>query len=393
MKSPWNVSPLHAALFLAALAASACVTATAWSAAAEVGENTPADPASCRQCHRERYDGWSRTAHARSGSCLSCHPSEALHPASNGSSGSTAQTTENLRRLYDPQSCARCHESEYREWQQSAHHEPVPYTRDEIAPELIGDCVKCHNAAGHAAVLRSGKDFATAKGPNAAAASPGVTCVACHDPHTAMPFLLRVGSPAKACDTCHGIKWQTLALNGTGGQRYSDSSYADVARSPHNTGDRCVGCHMARQPGLAAGGHTLRMRDGQGRPLTAPCLSCHPGLRDFNLNGKQEEVKGLLSSLEEMLKAHNGGELPGFQPGKCNRCHRGGTLPFKDDPQGLLEQAFQNYRFFLNDRSFGVHNPTYTVKLLQDSKRHIQQGYGDSAAAGENDQACATCGH
>lgn len=367
------------ALVGAGLVALAGLTGTllAWPALAD---DRAADPDSCVSCHRERFAGWSATIHAKAGgTCLSCHRAATLHQPD------TRVT------LYDSASCAGCHSHEAREWQASGHNRPVPYTPGEIAPELIADCVRCHNAAGFVAVIGSGQTFATARGKQEQAASPGVTCAACHDPHAAGGrALLRVGSPAKACDPCHGDKWQALAFIGTGGQRYPDTSYAGVSRSPHNTGERCVTCHMARPAADNAGGHTLRLRTPSSLPNIIPCLSCHAGIRDFNLRGRQEEVKGLLRSLEEMLKARNGGELPGFQPGKCNQCHRGGTQPFKDDPDGLLEQAFQNYRFILNDQSDGVHNPAYTVKLLRDSIKHIQEGYQGSRPAGA-DGGC--CGH
>ena len=41
-----------------------------------------------------------------------------------------------------------------------------------------------------------------------------------------------------------------------------------------------------------------------------------------------------------MLREQNSGVLPGYKPGdKCATCHRGGTLPFDDDPTLVLENA------------------------------------------------------
>lgn len=342
----------------------------------------PTDPASCRQCHRERSEGWGRTAHARAGgTCFSCHPAATLHQKSPGRPAD----------LYEAETCADCHRTEYAEWRRSPHQRPVPYTQDEIAPELITDCVKCHNAAGFVRVTRARENFATAKGSRLDAASPGVTCAACHDPHTAAPRLLRAEKLSQTCDPCHGGKWQNLMLNGTGGQRYPEESYAGAARSPHNTGNRCVSCHMAKTPGVDAGGHSLSLFDAQGNPHTAPCASCHPGIRGFDVKGRQAQVKDLLRSLEAALKERNEGELPGFQPGKCNRCHRGGTEPFKNDPRGILEQAFQNYRFVLNDKSDGVHNPAYATKLLQDSLQHVLADFPGPAETPDEGEGC--CGH
>lgn len=340
------------------------------------------DLKSCSQCHAEAVRGFERTAHAQASvTCLACHAAENLHK----------KTGADPNAVFAPERCAGCHDREYREWQASAHNAPVPYTEDEILPELITDCVRCHNTAGYVRTTGSGKPFVAVKGEVADARSPGVTCVTCHDPHSgAFPAMLRAGEKSATCDNCHGGKWQNLVLNGTGGQRYADSNYDLSAQSPHNRGDRCVTCHMVRTPGVSAGGHTLRMKDERGGLNTAGCLPCHQDVRDFNIGGKQSETKALLESLAETLKARNQGELPRNQPGKCNECHRGGTEPFRNDPKGVLEQAFQNYRLFSSDRSLGVHNPAYTRQMLRDSMQHVLSGYA-AAPAPSGPEGC--CGH
>ena len=143
----------------------------------------------------------------------------------------------------------------------------------------------------------------------------------------------------------------------------------------------------------AGGGHTLRMRDAgpDGRlggfgPSPAdpqsdragattddilhlePCLGCHQDIDGFDRNGAQREIHARWTKLGELLKTANNGTLPGYRPGdKCATCHRGGTLPFDDDPALVLENAYTNYKLVMNDRSWGVHNPKYVQKLLVDS--------------------------
>ena len=143
----------------------------------------------------------------------------------------------------------------------------------------------------------------------------------------------------------------------------------------------------------AVGGHTLRMRDAgpDGRlggfgpspedPQTdraadttddvlhlAPCLGCHRDIDSFDRNGAQRAIHASWMALGERLIAANRGPLPGFRPGdKCATCHRGGTVPFNDDPGLALENAYTNYKLVKNDRSWGIHNPQYVSKLLADS--------------------------
>jgi hypothetical protein len=131
------------------------------------------------------------------------------------------------------------------------------------------------------------------------------------------------------------------------------------------------------------GGHTLRMRDfgddqipGTDDDLLniAGCQTqgCHPELTDFDINGTQTKVKELLTTLATLLKENNHEFLPANEPGSCARCHKGGTVPFLDDPDGTLENAYTNYKLILNDRSLGIHNPGYVIKLLQDSISSIK---------------------
>ena len=132
------------------------------------------------------------------------------------------------------------------------------------------------------------------------------------------------------------------------------------------------------------GGHTLRMRDfgADQIPETsddllniAVCQGCHSGLNSFDRNGVQTEVKGLLTQLSNLLKGNNHGFLPPNKPGNCNRCHKGGTVPFLNDSNSVLENAYTNYKLFLHDRSYGIHNPGYTKKLLQDSINSVLSSY------------------
>jgi hypothetical protein len=155
---------------------------------------------------------------------------------------------------------------------------------------------------------------------------------------------------------------------------------------------------LADENGVAAlGGHTFRMRDagpdgrlggfgpapddparrrdGYGADDTlnlAPCRRCHTGVATFDIRGRQTEIYGLWARLGQRLSTLNGGALPGYKPGdKCAVCHRGGTMPFDNDPQLVLENAYTNYKLVGNDRSWGIHNYAYTKRLLEDSLRSL----------------------
>jgi hypothetical protein len=238
----------------------------------------------------------------------------------------------------------------------------------------------------------------------------GVSCVACHDIHAAAS-IRKLGSrsedPAVICQTCHREKWQNVLLTGEAGSFGSATEYPGTAyerENPHHTERKCLECHagttnkQADERGVrAVGGHTYRMRaagpngilggfgSGRGAAGTSlnpeetddvlhlePCLECHDDVTSFNFNGMQAAVYEKWLMLGEKLKAANGGTLPGTKPGdKCAKCHRGGTLPFDNDPQLTLEKAYTNYKLIQNDRSWGIHNTEYVLQLLDDSIRSL----------------------
>ena len=135
---------------------------------------------------------------------------------------------------------------------------------------------------------------------------------------------------------------------------------------------------------LKVGGHTFRMRDFGSDLIPdtdddilniAACRNCHPGAASFDINALQTEIQSLTSELFGLLTRNNHGFLPANEPGNCARCHKGGTVPFLNDPDQILENAYTNYKLIVNDRSKGVHNPGYVKKLLQDSIQSIKNDY------------------
>jgi predicted CXXCH cytochrome family protein len=384
------------------------------------------DGTACVACHQEQVDGYNRTAHrAATVGCENCHGPAAAHLAVAGG----AEEYEEKKRAsqnasYGAGVCGQCHD-EYPEWEKSRHADGMPYGYHEIARPLMVQCSKCHYARTFKATLAAASEASVefhdveykkrvaGIGPLMPDMSKvpekdetAISCTACHSPHDAVKDQsvgLRTGSPGALCQTCHEEKWQNAILEGTAdeagnGYEYPGENYETV--NPHSTGSKCVMCHLGDQTQAidtrgvrAVGGHTLRMRDtGPNQSLggfgpkpddpkqnknpnetddvlhLAPCRMCHDGLDTFDRNGVQSGVHARWIELGDLLKAANNGVLPGSRPGdKCATCHRGGTLPFGDDPKLVLENAYTNYKLIKNDRSWGIHNPAYVKKLLTDS--------------------------
>lgn len=344
----------------------------------------------CAVCHQNTYRTYKNTLHAKVGvGCENCHGPGSLH---NGDKSRISVT-------HWPGICGRCHE-QFAQWQKSRHSDPLAFGHAEISPALIGNCYKCHYTEGfiQASKARSFDRYRFPFGTEVPHDTPNVGCDVCHDPHRQSsdnPVGIRTGTAANLCVTCHEKKWQNATYSAEAdtignGYHWADYSAYRESGNPHHNSKGCVLCHMATdikdadRYGVAlVGHHSMRMRDvgSDGDPGTeddilniAVCQKCHQGLTTFDRNGVQSENRLKVRHLGELLKAENHGFMPPFQPGKCATCHRGSNLPFiNDDEEQRLKRAYLNYSLVLNDRSFGIHNPGYIRRLLDDSIAAVER--------------------
>lgn len=391
-------------------------------------DDQPSDINKCAECHAEIVKNYSLIAHGRQEiECESCHGPAVLHLQA-----AEQNKKKTISRSMESGICGQCHD-QYNEWEKSRHSDGESFGYAEIAKPLLVNCYKCHYAESFSEsiekILSDGISFHDLQykkrfmsiGPLMpdfsklpAKDESRITCQACHDSHpdpTRLPYGVRISGEEHICSTCHYEKWQNAVLEGIGGKikngyEYPFNNYDFV--NSHNTRKKCVLCHMDKEISnedmhkvRAVGGHTLRMRDaGKDNILggfgprnenpdiekdsgttddilnIAPCRKCHSGLTAFNRNNFQKKVYEKWTELGELLKSLNNGKLPDYKPGnKCAVCHRGGTLPFDVDPRLILENAYTNYKLVKNDRSWGIHNPKYIMKLLDDSITSAKQNY------------------
>jgi hypothetical protein len=140
--------------------------------------------------------------------------------------------------------------------------------------------------------------------------------------------------------------------------------------------DGCVNCHAHAFPVVDPTednpnelGHTFA-------PEVKACAPCHGTINDFNdipaaadydgngtVEGLQTEVEGLMAELETAIlnasdtSDHRAALLAGWP----------GTLGDATVTSVAQRSAGYNYMFVLNDKSMGVHNAVFAVKLLQQS--------------------------
>jgi hypothetical protein len=238
-------------------------------------------------------------------------------------------------------------------------------------------CAGCHSGGGFSAAIAAGEkpgEYAEAD-PNPS----GQDCRACHQIHTTYTgddwalettdavALLAVegatydGGQGNLCANCHQPR---SSFDGSGDTAEVDSTHwgphhgpqaamllgvggaGDTTGSPgmhyQMVDDSCVSCHMGE--GAA---HSFT-------PAVTACVSCHADATDFDIDGVQTEVQGMLDELKEALVT-------------------AGLLSEEGEPvvgtyPVAQAAALWNYIYIaIEDSSLGVHNPAYTKALLEDS--------------------------
>jgi hypothetical protein len=120
--------------------------------------------------------------------------------------------------------------------------------------------------------------------------------------------------------------------------------------SPHYTmvENTCDTCHVGE-----SANHTFE-------PDIAACQACHPGAEDFDINGVQTEVQESLDQLQAALTAI------GLLDADGEIVVGSYYAPYAD--------ALWNWIYIAHeDKSLGVHNPTYTRDTLKASLNALSE--------------------
>lgn len=285
-----------------------------------------------------------------------------------------------------------------------------------------GGCSECHSGSGFVQWVKEGAQVDAIGQPVRTSIVPeptAITCAACHDPHdNTLPYQLRVlgtqlsdGVPLSfedygtgtLCMNCHRSRRNVQDyldypsdvvdnLSRTFGPHHgpqadmllASNAYTfglELPTSPHAqaTENACVDCHMANGTYPDAidedgniktfGGHTFNMVNQDGEHHVASCEPCHGNFGDefgdkkYYVNGKADldgdgNVEGLQDEVHGLLE-----ELAALLPKDQN-----GNVAVNDSSVTVVQaRAAFNYFFVEEDRSFGVHNPAFTVALLKAS--------------------------
>ncbi|MFC2103630.1 T9SS type A sorting domain-containing protein [Bacteroidota bacterium] len=286
-----------------------------------------------------------------------------------------------------------------------------------IARGTRSGCAPCHSGAGYVQWNYEGRPVDGNGLPDDIETVPEATthtCATCHDPHDATnihqlrfqdtqlgdgaPITFELYGTGSQCMECHrsrrnGPEYSSDIENASSHYGPHHGPQADMLiganapdfgvqlpSSPHSvaTENACVDCHMAGELTdpegniNLVGGHSWNMNDAEGNDHIEACAPCHGtigtsfkdkkyyinGNADLDGNGTAEglqlEVHGILEMLAELLPHDEDGDVS--------------ITEDNADSVALTPEIMRaGYVYFWieEDRSFGIHNPAFTVSLLK----------------------------
>lgn len=350
--------------------------------------------------------------------CESCHGPGLRHMLS-----SAGAKTNTIGISVSAGNCGACHDSmthhaKNYEWGQTLHATGYVFR--------TGSCAPCHTTKGYIDTYDPGYRLSDGVSTNYTRAdySEGVTCAACHDPHSvgrgayqlrdlnsvtfANSNAVTRGGDGLVCMACHHNRYDAESralVSGGSSQGPHHSVQADIlfgvnaiqygldmpsSRHWDVVENTCVTCHMQETPaGMntnalnKVGGHTFRIGwDGAGNPsnavhLTEACAPCHGEIENFNFGGEDYDqdgvVEGVQQEVSDMLYALAMLLPPVGQPEVDNAQIFTASVPTTG--MGLrMRRAAYNYELVSYDGSLGVHNPKYATALLRASIEEMKGG-------------------
>ena len=362
--------------------------------------------------------------------CEACHGPGSEHMANVSDNKMVASLASD--------NCASCHEDNGThhwlpsQWNASGHDATDFDERGFHGGHAVGafvgyaggrnGCAACHSGSGYVLWDKEGKPVDGNGLPSRTSYVPegtNISCATCHDPHDGTSIhQLRLsdtqlgdGTPVTfekygtgaQCMECHRSRRyaKEYASNPASGSSHFGPHHGPQAdmliganapdfgvkfpTSPHALlGNSCVDCHMSNAGGsfddngdvVLVGGHSFNMNDHSGNDNVKVCESCHGdvgatfkekqyfmnGMADHDgdgaVEGLQEEVHGMLATLATYLPQKDDGSV---------------DMSSKTNSPAIVRAGYA-YMWVEEDRSFGIHNPAFTVALLQVAMESMKYG-------------------
>jgi hypothetical protein len=307
----------------------------------------------CATCHSKAHTGPVNASYA-----LSVHAVETLHETKDANNATiTLKTSEYTNRT----GCTQCHTSQgyidklNGDVQKTGTGTALGFPAYPGGKQAIS-CTTCHNKHSSFDFKNDGNDYALRQGFTAVAldTDPSYkmdmgtsnTCVNCHQSRSLPPTSGDVKLSSRF-GPHHGP--QSSLLEGIQGALIVGSTpYPAPKSAKHRSGASCVTCHMGKTTDGKNGAHTWH-------PTPNACTTCHTGGAPAAVTGFAADM----ATLQGLLVAKGAYNA-------TTNAFTTNTVPIK------VAQAAWNYAMLLEDRSSGVHNPTYAKALLKNSIEALQ---------------------
>jgi hypothetical protein len=364
----------------------------------------------CLACHTVGYGvptgfvSMAKTPGLAGVQCENCHGPAAYH-AGNPDDPTLVPQVEVASTL-----CGGCHTNRYGEWQASSHASVISNLN---VPAEIGNCGRCHSASVRLSLIEG-------QTPTAGDASMGIQCISCHDPHQTngnpaqliyqlasmqdyyMPtngsFASHYNRKINLCGQCHnhaGASWtnngapphlspQYNMLLGTIGELSSGLPPRQPGAHATLLTNQCVDCHMQTTPFV-----TETNAGDAGHRFTVDrydvCLKCHPipgPLVQFVQGAVSNEVRMVKSDLDYWATnsapaaLRNKYQARAWEYSVPGALSPGGPGPNAAEQAQIpvnIRKARFNVYVVLSDGSLGVHNPEFSVMLLQEAETWVAE--------------------
>lgn len=270
-------------------------------------------------------------------------------------------------------SCGKCHSHE-------GFHQTIRTGKDTLAEDFLlatgVGCETCHDSHKTLDFENDGVDYALAyndpvsliiSGHEQKVDLPGSSniCAYCHQPRQVDEGIAIDGNDITIASPYFGPHYgsQAAIFGGKGAFEFSGSE--SYENSAHSAMTSCGTCHMADASSMETGGHTMAMHHEDGSDNMAGCTDCHGDADNFDIQGVQTEIAGLLTDLADelinrgYLETDDNGNPTGYA------ATHGGADPFT--VSGDEAAAIVNFQLVYHDASHGVHNYKYTKALLVNS--------------------------
>ena len=342
--------------------------------------------------------------------CENCHGPGYRHMLAGGS---TNLTGRGITISLSAGNCGQCHDKPTThvknfEWGQTEHA---------LGPDAFrtGTCAPCHSTKGFIDAHDPGIDFYGSNVATRGTSNEGITCEACHDPHSAgmgehqlrnLPSVTfsngvvkTTGGDGLLCMNCHhdrnNANLRVLTTSGPhhgvqGDMLFGMNAYQFGITMPSSrhwdvVTNTCVGCHMQTTPtGMNTnavnhvGGHTFSIAwTGPTSTvyLTSACIGCHGAVTNFNFGGEDYDQNGTVDGVQQEISSMM------FQLAKLLPPYTGTnvvTTSFTTNAVDLIKRAAAyNWNFVHEDGSYGIHNPKYAAAILRTSIDSLRAGFVD----------------